>query len=77
MYELKAMIDPADSARLLDELVLLFEAHDQDCTCGVVGNSVIGYAEEEMLSQITAVILRYAPQVNVQLAVEDEELALA
>jgi hypothetical protein len=77
MYELKATINPADADLLLDALILSFEAQGKDCTCGIVGDLVIGYVEEEMLSTITAIILRYAPQVHVQIAVEDEALAVA
>jgi hypothetical protein len=76
MYEVKAQIDPTDSDQILDELVELFELHGQDCTCGIIHDSVVGYVEEEMLSPVTTTLLRYAVQVNVQM-VEDETLVFA
>lgn len=74
---LKANINPTDADTVLDGLILLFEAQGKDCTCGIVGDLVIGYVEEEMLSIVTPIILRYAPRVNVQMAVEDEALVIA
>jgi len=76
MYEVKAQIDPMDSEQILDELVELFEARSKDCTCGIVSDIVVGYVEEDMLSAVTTLLLRYAAQVNVQM-VEDEALVLA
>lgn len=73
MYEVKAQIDPIDADRILDELVVLFETHHKDCTCGLVDDLVIGYVEEDMLSRVTTTILRHTPQVSVQI-VEDEEV---
>jgi hypothetical protein len=76
MYKVKAQIDLTDADRILDELVELFEVRDEDCTCGIIRDVVVGYVEEDMLSSVTATLLRYAAQVNVQM-VEDEELVLA
>ncbi|MFN8493668.1 MAG: hypothetical protein U0350_39065 [Caldilineaceae bacterium] len=81
MYDLKARINAEDGDQLLDDLVALFEAHHQDCTCGVVGDADIGsvaisYVEEELLSKVTAIMLCYAKRVHVQ-RVEDEALVAA
>lgn len=42
MYEVKAQIDPTEVDRILDELVELFETYHKDCTCGLVGDLLIG-----------------------------------
>lgn len=76
MYEVKAQIEVADTDQILDDLVELFESHEKDCTCGIIDDVVVGYVEAEMLSSVTATLLRYTNQVNVQ-KVEDEELVFA
>ena len=78
MYEIKAMLPPVEGLgdRVIDELVALFEAHYQDCACGIVRGAMIGYVEEDMLTSVTALLLRYVAKVEVQ-AVAEEELVPA
>ncbi|MBI4672237.1 MAG: hypothetical protein HY741_11310 [Chloroflexi bacterium] len=79
MYEVKAKIPSGTEVRdeILDELVGLFEAHGQDCTCGIVQEHVLGYVDEDMLSAVTALLLKFVSAVEVTLAAEDEELQFA
>lgn len=76
MYEVKAQIDSTEADRILDELVELFETYRKDCTCGLVGDLVIGYVEEGMLSPVTTTLLRHTAQVSVQIVEEEELLAV-
>ncbi len=48
MYEIKAKLPRLDGLgdQVRYELVALFEAHDQDCTCGIVKGNVLGYVDE-------------------------------
>ncbi len=77
MYEVKATLPAGKGVgdQILDELVALFEAHGQDCTCGLIPGAVVGYVEEDMLSPVTTLLLKYVPKVEVRVVVEDEELA--
>lgn len=78
MYEVSANIPSTVSGdRILDELVALFEEHGQDCTCAIVKNSILGYVEEDMLSLVTASLLRHVSSVKVKLAMEGAELEFA
>lgn len=79
MYEVKAKLPPIDGLgdQVLDELVALYEMHNQDCACGLVQGNVLGYVEQDMLSAVTTLLLQHAPSVEVTLATEDEELAFA
>lgn len=79
MYKVKAKLPSIDGLgdQVLDELVELFEAHDQDCTCGIVQGQVLGYVEHDMLSAVTTRLLKHAPSVEVKLATEDETFEFA
>jgi hypothetical protein len=80
MYELKASLLSAEDLGdwILDELVALYEAYEQDCTVGITGGAILGYVEADMLADVTKTILRHLPKVEVQVATEEnEELALA
>jgi hypothetical protein len=79
MYEIRATL-PTEKGLddlVLDELVALFESHQQDCTCAVVRGAVLGYVEEDMLSPVTALLLKHAPKVEVQAVTEDEAMAVS
>ncbi len=74
MYELKAKLKVSDFGdAALDELIVLFEANGKDCTCGIVGDMAICHVEEDMLSKVTDILLRYADEVSVQNSVESED----
>jgi hypothetical protein len=79
MYEIKATLPSTESVgdHIIDELVALFEAHGQDCTCGIANGAVIGYVEEDMLAKVTTLLLRYMPKVEVQVVAEEDELVPA
>jgi hypothetical protein len=67
MHEIKVTLPSTEDIgdHSIDELVALFEAHGQDCACGIVNGAVIGYVEEDMLVKVTALLLRYVPKVEV------------
>jgi hypothetical protein len=67
MYEIKAAQPSIENSGdiIIDELVALFEAQGQDCTCGIANGAVMGYVEADMLAKVTALLLRYMPKVEV------------
>ena len=65
MYEVKAPLLPIEGLgdQILDELVALYEAHQQDCTIGIAQGVTLGYVEADMLAKVTQAILRPLPKV--------------
>ncbi len=74
MYEITAPLPAIEGVgdQILDELIELYEAQGQDCTCGIARGSIIGYVEDDMLAMVTALLLKHVTKVEVQTAPEDE-----